>query len=74
MSPGSNAILLTDDSTASEEAKGLLAQAGICFDELHNPPESRTMYLPHLISAMGEFPGLDLIKWYASVYGTTQHA
>jgi hypothetical protein len=61
-------ILWTDSSQDSREAKAILGKAGFRFQEVQNPPEATGQKLPQLISSRGEFPGLDLIRWYADTF------
>jgi hypothetical protein len=62
-------LMWTDDSPESAEAVRLLKGAGIDFVELRNHIDAYGRRVPQLFTSIGEFPGVDLIRWYASEFG-----
>jgi hypothetical protein len=64
------AVLWTDGSEESKAAMKILADQHVKFVEVNNPPGAKGRRVPQLFTPLGDFPGLDLIRWYAAKYGT----
>ena len=60
-----NAILFTDSSCESEEARDALKKEGVNFKEWKVSSEHVDFTIPLLISKIGEFTGANLIVSYA---------
>jgi arsenate reductase-like glutaredoxin family protein len=64
------AVLYTNRSSTSKEAKLVLENAGIDFQEISiSDPVREEKIIPQLLTLNGFFEGLDSIRWYAKIYG-----
>jgi len=61
-------VLWTDNSQESRDAIRVLKEERVKFVEVRNPPDARGRRVPQLLTPLGDYPGLDLIRWYAIRY------
>jgi len=63
------AFFFSDDQRASQEARKLLNESGVSFEELSEKPINGYL-APTLISREGEFEGLDRIREFVQIAKT----
>jgi len=66
--PNVPVVLWTDDGPESRSARDVLRKAGISFVEFHPEPNAPGPRVPQLFTHDGQYPGFNLIRWYAAAF------